>query len=217
VAGTSARTAAELIGIHRNSATLFFHRLREVVAARLDDSDQYNSISTCEIEIGIHIFGGAGVEWPTHGTSGKVPVIGMLRRGGRIHTAVLADGGYDTLLSILRKRLDAGAVIYADRPAVHVALDALGVPYCGFDRRSPRHGRLAHMGGIENFWSQAERHMRRYNGIPAHHFSLFLKECEWRFNCRSPKQRLARLEDWIDMSNGAAPVRAVPKLAAESR
>jgi transposase len=156
-----------------------------VVAARLDDSDQYNSISTCEIEIGIHIFGGAGVEWPTHGTSGKVPVIGMLRRGGRIHTAVLADGGYDTLLSILRKRLDAGAVIYADRPAVHVALDALGVPYCGFDRRSPRHGRLAHMGGIENFWSQAERHMRRYNGIPAHHFSLFLKECEWRFNCRN--------------------------------
>jgi transposase len=24
--------------------------------------------------------------------------------------------------------------------------------------------------------------LRKYNGIPKHHFPLFLKECEWRFN-----------------------------------
>ena len=51
-----------------------------------------------------------------------------------------------------------------------------------------------HINGIENFWSQAKRHMRKYNGIPKNHFDLFLKECEWRFNTGSPKQLLDDLK-----------------------
>ena len=39
-----------------------------------------------------------------------------------------------------------------------------------------------HINGIENFWSQAKRHLRKFNGIPKEHFELYLKECEWRFN-----------------------------------
>jgi transposase-like protein len=27
-----------------------------------------------------------------------------------------------------------------------------------------------HINGIENFWNQAKRHLRRYNGIPRAHF-----------------------------------------------
>ena len=43
---------------------------------------------------------------------------------------------------------------------------------------------ISHINGIENFWNQAKRHLRRYNGIPRQHFHLFIKECEWRFNYR---------------------------------
>ena len=32
VAGTPARTAAELVGVNTNTATLFYHRLREIIA-----------------------------------------------------------------------------------------------------------------------------------------------------------------------------------------
>ena len=39
-----------------------------------------------------------------------------------------------------------------------------------------------HINGIENFWSQAKRRMRKFNGIPKGPFSLYRKECEWRFN-----------------------------------
>jgi transposase len=35
VAGVPARTAAELTGVNRNTAILFFHKLREVIAERL--------------------------------------------------------------------------------------------------------------------------------------------------------------------------------------
>ncbi len=34
-----------------------------------------------------------------------------------------------------------------------------------------------HINGIENFWNQAKRHMRKFNGIPRESFHLFLKEC----------------------------------------
>ncbi len=55
--------------------------------------------------------------------------------------------------------------------------------------------------GIENFWNQAKRHMRKFNGVPKKHFHLFLKECEWRFNGGSPKQLLRQLRLWIKMAN----------------
>ena len=41
--------------------------------------------------------------------------------------------------------------------------------------------------GIENFWNQAKRRLRKYNGIPKKHFNLFLKACEWRFNFGPPR------------------------------
>jgi transposase len=39
-----------------------------------------------------------------------------------------------------------------------------------------------HINGIENFWNQAKRHMRKFNAVPKEHFGLFLKKFEWRFN-----------------------------------
>jgi transposase len=50
--------------------------------------------------------------------------------------------------------------------------------------------RRNHINGIENFWNQAKRHLRKYNGIPTEHFPLFLKECEFRFNFGSPREQL---------------------------
>jgi transposase len=47
-----------------------------------------------------------------------------------------------------------------------------------------------HIYGIENFWNQAKRHLRRFNGIPREHFGLLLMECEWRFNNPDPKAQL---------------------------
>jgi len=44
-----------------------------------------------------------------------------------------------------------------------------------------------HINGIENFWNQAKRHLRRFNGVPKENFPLFLRECEWRFNTPNPK------------------------------
>lgn len=57
--------------------------------------------------------------------------------------------------------------------------------------------RQNHINGIENFWNQAKRHLRKFNGIPADRFPLFLKECEWRFNNPDPKDQLHQLKQWV--------------------
>jgi hypothetical protein len=51
-----------------------------------------------------------------------------------------------------------------------------------------------HINGIENFWNQAKRHMRKFNGIDKKNFNLFLKECEWRVNIGGPWELLIDLK-----------------------
>ena len=50
---------------------------------------------------------------------------------------------------------------------------------------------------LENFWNQAKRHMRKFNGVPKAHFGLFLKDCEWRFNNSDPADQLSQLRQWV--------------------
>lgn len=54
-----------------------------------------------------------------------------------------------------------------------------------------------HINGIENFGSQAKRHMRKFNGIPREHSSLFFMECGWRFNNPGFTVQLAQLHRWV--------------------
>lgn len=61
------------------------------------------------------------------------------------------------------------------------------------------HERINHINGIENFWNQAKRVLRKYNGIPKDSFPLFLKECEFRFNYGTPKQQLTVLKKWAGL------------------
>ncbi len=54
-----------------------------------------------------------------------------------------------------------------------------------------------HINGIENFWNQAKRHLRKFNGIPKDRFELYLKECEWRFNHINLKFKIFLLKQWV--------------------
>ena len=54
-----------------------------------------------------------------------------------------------------------------------------------------------HINGIENFWNQAKRHLRKFNGIPKEHFELYLKECKWRFNNSEIKSQISILKQLV--------------------
>ena len=56
VAGVPARTAAELVGVNRNTAILFFHKLREIIAENMAREAPFLE---GEVEVDESYFGGA--------------------------------------------------------------------------------------------------------------------------------------------------------------
>ena len=53
-----------------------------------------------------------------------------------------------------------------------------------------------HIDGIENFWDQAKRHMRKFKDVPKAQFGLYLKDCEWRFNNCDLLDKLSQTKQW---------------------
>ncbi|QRE84573.1 hypothetical protein GAY22_03200 [Neisseria gonorrhoeae] len=51
------------------------------------------------------------------------------------------------------------------------------------------------LNGIGNFWNQAKRALRKYNGIDRKPFPPLLRECEFRFNFGTPSRQLKILRD----------------------
>lgn len=88
-----------------------------------------------------------------------------------------AGGGRATLLPIVRRWVAPNSVVYSDSRS---AYDTLWVEGYRHERVDHGEGLVAdggrHISGIENFWSQAKRHLRRFNGVPKGSFPLFLQE-----------------------------------------
>lgn len=193
VAGVPARTAAELTGVNRNTASLFFHKLRELIANKLAEEAPFLD---GEVEVDESYFGGVRKGKRGRGAAGKVPVFGLLKRGGKVHAMMIPDAKSLTLMGIIRERIRPDSIVYTDSFRSYDILDV-----SEFHHHRINHSELFadahnHINGIENFWNQAKRHMRRYNGIPKAHFHLFLKECEWRFNYRPTSKLLNTLQIW---------------------
>lgn len=192
VAGTPARTAAELVGVNRNTARLFYHRLREIIARQLARSNP----PADEIDGGEAGLEGTLSRENHRARAGRTPVFGLLRRGGRIHTVMTpaaADGSSPAPKATLR----ADAIVYVHAPDIPEVLDVAALRH---ERTAARTGAArgrARINSIENFWGQAKRQLQRYGGIPRRHFHLFLKECEWRFNYGSPRNLQKTLKQWI--------------------
>ena len=191
VAGTTARTAADLVGIHRNTAVRFFHKLRERIAHKQQERIQ----QFCgHIELDESYFGGARKGKRGRGASGKVAVFGILKRGGKVYTQVISTAKTDTLMPIIREKIAPDSIVYTDSWRAYNALDVSEFKHYRINHSKQFVDKHNHINGIENFWSQAKRSLRKFNGIPKTHFNLFLKECEWRFNIGSPMALLADLK-----------------------
>ena len=196
VAGTPARTAAELVGVNRHSATLFYHKLREVIAGRLaHEAPDLNG----EVEADESYFGGVRKGKRGRGAAGKVAVFGLLKRGGKVHAVMIADTRSQTLAGIIRQTVRPDSVITTDAYRSNDVLDVSEFRHHRVNHSETFVSEGRHINGIENFWNQAKRHLRRYNGIPRAHFPLFLKECEWRFNHRPARRLLETLLDWTQL------------------
>lgn len=192
--GVTARSAAEIAGVNRNTAILFYHKLREVIFDAL--AAEAPELLAGEIEVDESYFGGHRKGKRGRGAAGKVPVFGLLKRQGKVYVAIIANARSDTLIPIIRDKIRPDSVVYTDSFRSYDVLDVSEFKHHRINHSKLLADKHNHINGIENFWNQAKRHLRRYNGIPRQHFHLFIKECEWRFNHRPVSRMQATLTQW---------------------
>jgi transposase len=178
VAGTTARCASELIGVNRKTAAYYYHHLWEVIYQAREEEMPFAG----EIEVDESYFGGRRKGKRGRGAAGKVPVFGLLKRGGKVYAKVIADMKCNTLMDIMQKRIVPDSIVYTDVYHSYNALDVSEFKHYRINHSELFANKNNLINGIENFWYQAKRHMRKLNGVPKESFPLFLKECEWRFN-----------------------------------
>jgi len=105
-------------------------------------------------------------------------------------------------MGIMQDRIVPDSIVYTDAYHSYNVLDVSEFKHYRINHSKLFANKQNHINGIENFWNQAKRHMRRFNGIPRKHFPLFLKECEWRFNNPNPNTQLNQLKQWVKQYMG---------------
>jgi len=194
VSGSTARTAAALVGVNKTTAAYFFHRLREIIVFEIEQES--HEVFNGEIEVDESYFGGRRKGKRGRGAGGKTPVFGLLKRGGRVYTKIIPDASSATLYPIIERKVVPDSIVYSDCWRGYNVLDVSDFKHFRINHSVLFADKKNHINGIENFWNQAKRHMRKFNGVPKEHFGLFLKECEWRFNNSDPSFQLLQLRQW---------------------
>ena len=153
----TARSAADILGIQPNSAILFYRKIRMVINHHL--ALAADEVFEGSVELDESYFGGRRKGRRGRGAAGKVVVFRILKRNGRVYTVVVDNAKSNTFSLSSYDKLDvSGFIHYRINHSKEFA-----------DRRN-------HINGIENFWNQAKRVLRKYNGIDRKSFPLFLKE-----------------------------------------
>lgn len=197
VAGSTGRVASELVGVNKTTACYYFHRLREVIYAQINNTVVLDG----EIEVDESYFGGHRKGKRGRGAAGKIPVFGLLKRGGKVYAVMVEDTKSSTLVDIIKEKVKPDSIVYSDTYKSYNALDVTDFKHHRINKTKTFVNGHNHINGIENFWNQAKRHLRKFNGIPKEHFHLYLKECEWRFNCSNSKKQIAQLKQWVKTYN----------------
>lgn len=197
VAGVTARIAAQLVGVNKNTAAYYFHRLRLLIYHNSPHLEMFDG----EVEVDESYFGGQRKGKRGRGAADKVAVFGLLKRNGKVYT-VAVPNTQTARLSVSKSNLTAlfiPTVIKVMMCLMWVNFHILASQKLRFRINHSTHfaERQNHINGIENFWNQAKRHLRKFNGIPKEHFELYLKECEWRFNNSKIKVQISILKQLV--------------------
>jgi transposase len=164
VAGTTARCAASLVGVNVKTACYYYHRLRIIISQQLEkDSEE---VFKGEIEVDESYFSGIRKGKRGRGAAGKVPVFGVLKRGGRVYTKIITDASSSTLIPIIESKVVPDSIVYSDCWKGYNVLNVSGFKHYRINHSKLFADKQNHINGIENFWNQAKRHLRNLMVYP---------------------------------------------------
>jgi transposase len=170
LSGSTSMTAARLCGVNRKTLSYFFLGLRELNALELEAES--GAIFGREIKADESYFGGRRKGMRSRGAAGKIPVFGLLKLGGKVYTKIVPDASTATLMPIMERRIAPDRIVYSDSWRGYNVLDISDFKHFRINHSELFADKHNHINRIENFWNQAKRHMRKFNGVPKAQFGL---------------------------------------------
>lgn len=181
----NATTTGALVGLNRKTINQIYMKLR----IRILELSKEGSPFDGEVEVDESYFGARRVRGKRgRGAKGKVPVIGLLKRGGKVYTQIVGRCEKRDLVPIIRGKILEESTIYTDGWKSYDGLVLNGYRHYRIYHSKNEFARgKNHINGIESFWSYGKRRMNKFNGIRKDKFILHLKESEFRWNHRGGK------------------------------
>jgi transposase len=158
----------------QNQCLLYVHRLREIITYNLEQEAETLFSGETEVDEGYCCGKCKGKRG--RGAAGKVRVFGLLKRGGKVYTKSITDAYSATLFPIIERKVLPDIIVYSDCWRVNNVLDVSYFRHFKINHSKLFADKANHIKRNENFWSQAKRHMRKFNGVSMQHFGLSLKE-----------------------------------------
>lgn len=178
---TSVREAAHQLSLSYNTVYDLFDLFRQSIVSA--DSDT-SFILSGEIEMDESYFGGRRKGNRGREAAGKIPVFGILERGGKVRVEVVQNVSGESLLTMAIKKVKRGSLVYTDKFRSYNGLISYGSRHMRIDHGKRFVNGKVYINGIEGFWSFAKERLMKYHGVNPKKFPLYLKELEFRYNHR---------------------------------
>ena len=178
-----ALTVAGLAGLSVRSTQSLYDGLRlRIMELALAEARPFSG----EVEVDESYFGARRVRGKRgRGAGGKTPVIGLLKRGGKVFTEIVENCSKQALMPIIKGQVLSEATVYTDGWKSYDGLVLGGYKHHRIHHHQNQFARgKNHVNGIESFWSFTKLRLAKLRGIRAEYFFLHLKESEWRWNHR---------------------------------
>jgi len=190
--GVPAARIAKDLGIHRNTAYRYYKLIRERIAA-----DREAELEKLEghIEVDESYFGGHRKGKRGRGAGGKIPVFGLLKRGGEVRVILPPNCSEKHLMGAILENVELDSIVYSDGWKAYNKLSLNGFHHRRINHQEEFANGKNHINGIENFWGYAKRRLKAYHGGFKRNFRLFIREMEFRFNHRNDENTINYLRN----------------------
>jgi len=178
-----ASTTARLARINRNTSQRIYCLLRRRITQLAKSEDEP---FTGEVEVDESYFGAKRIRGKGgRGASGKTPVVGLLKRDGKVFVKIVENCSRKELLPIIKGQVLGDSTIYTDGWRAYDCLVTEGYKHYRIHHHNNEFARgKNHVNGIESFWSFVKLRLSKLRGARKDKFLTHLLESAWRFNHR---------------------------------
>ena len=203
--GISSYELGRDIGVTQRTAWFMLHRIRY--------SLQQGSVSKMKgtVEVDETFIGGKARNMHIaqrkrritgSGTKDKIPVMGIVERGGKVRTVVVPDRKKKTLQGEVKKHVEAGSALYSDDLLSYEGLEGQ-YAHKVVDHAVEYVNGAVHTNTMENFWSLLKRALHgTYVSVEPFHLFRYLDEQAFRYNNRTEKNDSERFTQAMGQVEG---------------